>query len=316
MPDIYDILAKHFLNETSKTEEQPIAEFKKNYPTEYSLLSDLWEKGDIKVKNFDSQKAWNTIQTAAKKKRPTKIVPLYQKFRHIAAAVAFIIVGAFSVYYYINFISDFRTVVEQADNTEKGKEILLSDGSKVWLNENASLTYAKIFSTTERKVKLDGEAFFEVTKNPGKPFIIATSNSSVRVLGTSFNINSNEEKTEVTVATGKVEVSDANDLHNVVITPGYTANVSGTNVEKYKTKKPNYNSWKTGAFTFEDTSIDQVIKDLNTFYQKQVVIEKGAIIDCRLTANFNQAKLQEILEIMQLTCDFSVVTNSNNYIIK
>ncbi len=118
------------------------------------------------------------------------------------------------------------------------------------------------------------------------------------------------------MATGLVEVSDVNNKNNVVISHGYSAKVIGNNVEKFETKKPNYNSWKTGAFTFKDTDIAQVVKDLNTYYKKQIILEEGASIDCRLTANFNKAKLQEILDIMELTCDFTVISNAKYYTIK
>jgi len=317
MPDKHNILAKYFLNEPSENDEGEIAEFKKNNPREYGILAALWKKGNVESKDFDSHEAWSNLKnkTTDKNKNQVKIIPLYQKIRRYAAVAIFLIIGAFSVYYYISFISESRTVVEQANNTDKGKEILLSDGSKVWLNKNATLTFSKKFSKTERTVTLTGEAFFEVVKNPDKPFIVTTSNSSIRVLGTSFNINSNIEKTEVTVVTGKVKVSDTNH-NNVIITPGYSANITKNIVKKHKTKNPNYLSWKTGEFTFKNTNFKQVIKDLNSYYQEQIIIEQGTTIDCRLTANFNQAKLQEIIDVMQLTCDFSVEVNANNYILK
>jgi ferric-dicitrate binding protein FerR (iron transport regulator) len=313
MPDIYNILSKHFLKETSEIEEQQIKEFKKDNATEYKILKKLWNRGNLGIKDFNSAKAWDIVQdeVANKKLKTTRVIPLYKKLRQIAAIAAILIIGSFAAYYFVKENQITEIIAEQTSVTENTKVILLSDGSKVWLSRNASLTYPKKFGKLERVVELTGKAFFEISKNPKKPFIVNTHNSSIQVLGTSFNVNSNNEKTEVTVTTGTVKVINADKSNNVIITRGFSASVSGIEVNKYQTKNPNYMSWKTGEFVFNNVEIERVIEDLNTYYQEQLRIEGGTGNDCLLTVSFNKTKLQEVIDIIELTCDIKIIYNTN-----
>jgi ferric-dicitrate binding protein FerR (iron transport regulator) len=308
MPEIYNILSKHFLKEASETEEQQIEEFKKTNSTEYKILKQLWIRGDIKVIDFDSVKAWNTVQDkiTEKNQRQTKVIPLYKNLRRIAAVAAIFIFGAIPVYYFVQTYQTPEIIIAQASLNEKAKVILLSDGSKVWLNRNATLTYPEKFGKSNRNVELKGEAFFEVIKNPDKPFIVRTSNSIIEVLGTSFNINSEFNKTKITVSTGKVKATNTDESNNVIIIKGYSAIVSENQIETYQTANPNYLSWKTGEFVFRDVEIRKVVEDLNTYYKKQIIIKDSSEIGCLLTANFKQTKLQEVIEIIELTCDVNI----------
>jgi ferric-dicitrate binding protein FerR (iron transport regulator) len=199
---------------------------------------------------------------------------------------------------------------------ERIREVVVDDGSKVWLNSNAPLSFPKKFGYKERNVTLTGEAFFEVAKDPDKPFVIKMPSAYVQVLGTSFNINSDAQNAMVTVATGKVKVSDSNNKSSVIIVPGYSATVKGNKVEKHETNNLNYLSWKTGRFIFDKTPIKQVVEDLNTYYEKQIIIGGEATIDCKLTATFEDTALEEIIEILRLTCDVKVLNGPDNYVIR
>ncbi len=317
MPDIYDILSKHFLNETTESEEALIKAFKKENSLEYSMLKKLWNRGDIKVKDFDSNRAWikmtQKIQVASK----SKIIKLsiYNQILKAAAVAAILIIGIFSTYYLISVLPDKQVVIASANITEKEKEITLSDGTIVWLNKNASLSFTKKFTEDERHVRLTGEAFFKVHRNTNKPFIITTSNSSIRVLGTSFNVNSDKTITKVIVATGKVKVSNSAGTKNVVITPGLSATVDGEEVESQEVINPNYLAWKTGKFSFQNTPLQQVLKDLNTYYNNIFVLNPSTEFDCKLTAEFNKAKIKNIIETIELTCDLKATQKEGTYFI-
>ena len=308
MPDIYNILSKHFQKETSEQEEQQVAEFKRTNSIEYNILEKLWNRGGIEIKDFDSAKAWKTVQDKATDRniKSGRVIPLYRKLRRIAAVAAILIIGTISGYYLVQTYQTAETIVAQTPLNQRGNVVFLSDGSKVWLNRNATLTYPEKFGKANRNVELEGEAFFEVSKNPDKLFIVSTSNSSIKVLGTSFNISSTCEKTKVTVTTGKVKVTNADESDKVIITKGYSANVTGVGVEKYLTENPNFLSWKTGEFVFKNVEIKNVIADLNTYYQKQLILEDSSEIDCLLTASFKQTKLQEVIEVIELACDVDV----------
>ena len=318
MPDIYDILAKHFLNEASENEEKLIDSFSKEKPLEYSMLKKLWHEGNINVKDFDSNRAWLKMQQKILDRRQARVLRMqtYKKLLRIAAVAAILIIGAFSVYYFTAVLPGRQVVTAMAGNSERGKKIVLSDGTTVWLNKNSTLVYTRKFTGNERRVKLTGEAFLKVHHNVAKPFIITTTNASVKVLGTSFNVKNIQGKTDVVVATGKVKVSNSAGNIDVVITPGMSATVSGELVIKYKNKDPNYLAWRTGEFTFNNTPLDKVFNDLNTYYDNRFVYDGAQLPECKLTAEFRKADAESIIETIKLICDIEIIQKDGKYIVR
>lgn len=301
MDDIYHKLSKHFLGEASPDEELDVARFKKENKKEYQILALLWKKRGISVKDFDSHKAWKTVTAS----QETRVIPLYSYFKRIAAA-AVLVAGMFALYQYYGPGSLTVETISLINQDERIKLIHLADGSKVWLNKNATLVYSSQFTGTERKVSLTGEAFFEVTQDKEKPFVISTKYSDVTVLGTSFNVIAEALKTEVSVTTGKVKVSSLTKPNSIIIEPGYSASCTSESLTSSATKNSNYASWKTGAFVFDNTPLNQVIADLRTYYPEQIVITYPGKDTCKLKARFNQARLSEIIEVINLTCDVDI----------
>ena len=296
--DIYHILARHFNKETSKEEEEIVRAFIKGNSLEYQVLQQLWtSKTKIAVQDFDTAAAWNKVQKQTS--RTAKVVPMYRRrlFR-IAAAAAILLMSVFAVYQYFLPQQNVEMLVEKTQ--EESKKVALADGSMVWLNRNSSLRYPSQFVKQKREVFLEGEGFFDIERDVNRAFIVQTNNAQTKVLGTSFNILANASQTNVSVATGKVEVSNK-AAEKIVLTAGEAAFVKQDKVEK-REKLPNVLSWKTGKFTFQNTPIGRVLKDLNAYYIDQFSSENAGN-DCTLTATFEQAKIEEIIEIIELTCD-------------
>ena len=156
-------------------------------------------------------------------------------------------------------------------------------------------------------VSLDGEAYFDVAENPSKPFIIKANGTEVKVLGTSFNVKSLGNETEVTVTSGRVQFSKINsDMPPVILTKDEKGMATPYKLKKEANSNPNFLSWKTGKFHFEDTDLSQVIFDLSRFYGKKLKIKEQEKIDCQLTADFNGEDLPTILEIIRRTCDLQI----------
>ena len=311
MENIYNILKKHFLLETSPEEEKLVKRFKKDNPQEYQALYHLWwSSADIKVKDFDSSAAWQKVLSQVDFQK-TRTIPLYTKLIRIAAVAAVLITGTFTVYYLNNKVTG-RELVTSTSQIEKNKEIILSDGSRIWLNRNTQLAYPKVFKGNIRKVNLAGEAYFEVARNPDKPFIIETVQSEITVLGTSFNINTDSVQTNVSVTTGKVNVKSLYSQASVNLLSDDMANVTENDIQKMQITNRNYLSWKTGRFIFKDAPLKDVIKDLNSFYNKQIVLNNPDI-NCSFSANFDNAGLSDIIEILKLTCSIEITEKGNNY---
>ena len=203
--------------------------------------------------------------------------------------------------------------VEQRINPSGQKSVLfLSDGTKVWLNAASKLTYAREFGTEgTRDVYLEGEAFFDVVHDRERPFIVHTSSIAVKVLGTSFNVKSysEEETVETTLVDGKVQIvqSDENGRQAAAIDlkPNQRAvfdKVSGVmNVKEVQAL--NSGLWKEDRLIFDEEPIDNVILQLERWYNVKIHVKKRGQLNCKLTARIGKESLQEVLKLIEATHD-------------
>jgi transmembrane sensor len=164
--------------------------------------------------------------------------------------------------------------------TPKGRQfqMVLPDGSKVWLNAASSIHYPTMFVGDERLVEITGEAYFEVAHNASKPFKVKVNEATtIEVLGTHFNINaySNEETVNTTLLEGAVRIAGANS--KTVLVPGQQARTSGDGNSKVvnAVNTGKVVAWKNGVFDFEDASLEEVMRQLERWYDIEVVYEKN-----------------------------------------
>ena len=173
-------------------------------------------------------------------------------------------------------------MVYNSISTPKGRQfqLILPDGTKVWLNAASSLKYPTHFSGNERKVEIKGEAYFEVAKNAQKPFIVTLpQGAEVRVLGTHFNINAydNEPAIKTTLLEGAVKVSSMVNGQSSMLKPGEQA-VLKENSPLTIHHSPDLEkvmAWKNGVFNFEDATLQEVMHQLERWYDIEVVYETG-----------------------------------------
>ena len=283
-------------------------QFKKENLQEYTALKALWSTEKLEIQEFKTDKAWQNVERKATKPKP---VSIYRRIRTAAAIAAVFLLVSLLWVTYTNRVDHQPLLVEIAD-TISPKKVELPDGSVVYLNKSAQLSYPKVFEKNQRTVSLQGEAFFEVAKDVERPFTINTKHAEIEVLGTSFNIDTNEDDTEIIVATGKVKVQSHFAQESAILLPKESALISPTALTRFSTEDQNYLAWKTGKFTFQEQAIKDVISELNTFYQNKLVLSKSAT-DCLLTASFNKDDLKEILEILQLSCSLQLKENDGRY---
>ena len=224
------------------------------------------------------------------------------------AAVFILLVGfGFALNYYISESKD--VIVKTAANQ---KSIELPDGSHVTLNSNSKLSYAKNFGDIERSVTLKGEAFFDVSRDESRPFVISTESAKIQVLGTSFNVFSRIDKsTEVVVTTGTVKVFDESGRKSVTIGAGERAEVSDNRVVGTVNHDDNYIAWKTRVISFENQSLLVVIEALERIYNVQFNFDSGVISSCEVTATFNGQTIESILNVLESTLDLEYVKDGS-----
>nr|WP_294782733.1 FecR domain-containing protein [uncultured Flavobacterium sp.] len=161
--------------------------------------------------------------------------------------------------------------------------VSLSDGTKVWLNSKSTLKYPVEFSGNTRTVTLEGEAYFEVSKNAHSPFTVKTTSGDVTVLGTHFNISvyAEDQNFETTLAEGKVKVSE--DNQTVVLNPGQQARSKNAGLKVVEVDPSVYTAWKDGKFYFENENLKNILTKMARWYNFNVKFEQKALEQIKFT---------------------------------
>ena len=173
--------------------------------------------------------------------------------------------------------------------------VTLSDGTKVMLNANSTLEYPASFDDAEvREVRLKGEAHFEVTKNPHRPFVVKAGEMQTQVLGTIFDVKAyRKDAPKVTLMQGKVKVSNADT--EVEMRPGQTATLQADQIVVSKAS-PSASDWLEGDFDMDQVTLAEAMSDIGAWYNKTVVFQSQANMDKLIHFRFSRrASLQEII---------------------
>jgi len=307
MNDIDDILSRHFSGYTTKEEELLVSKFKSENLEEYKILQTFWTKKEIELTHFNSDEGWKEVIRAKQKPKTVKLFP-YRRWIAVAASILLLL---FSGKYLYDSQSTPAALVSMTATTANQK-IVLKDGSVVHLNKDTSFEYPENFSSTSREVKLQGEAFFEVAKDTSRPFRILTNHSEVEVLGTSFNIKTEDLQTEISVKTGKVKVSSLSTSDSAILIPQQSAIVNHKSLDVQSTENINYLAWKTGEFHFDKAEIKEVVQELNQYYKEKIIL-KSTKSECLLSTTLKDLELQEIMEIIELSCDLKMNVKNGTY---
>lgn len=202
-------------------------------------------------------------------------------------------------------------------------QLILADGSHVWLNSASSLKFPTAFTSNERRVELQGEGYFEIAKNAAKPFIVATGNSQVQVLGTHFNVMAytDEEAIKTTLLEGSVKLT--NDNHQTLIRPGQQAVLLPGNNAKFAVNTANIDeviAWKEGRFRFDEMNIKPIMRQIARWYDVEISYEgdlSGITLSGSVPRKENVNQLLRALEMsnrvkFEMTGNRIVVKSFNN----
>lgn len=317
-----ELITKHLTGSISDDEKKLFYEWldkdKKNMDL-FKELKKLWELSGKYESDFepDVNSAIDRFKTRIASNPSKKTISL-NRVLQIASVFILLTLAAFTVYYFSENKVDVSTTKLTASSISKA-EFILPDSSKVWLNKNSELTYSGNF--VDRIVNLTGEAYFEVKKANGKSFTIISGNTKTIVLGTSFIVKNLKESkdVEVIVVTGKVALSglSGNANHKVVLNTGEQGifNAKNSTISVSKFEDPNILAWKTNVLIFRNTPIDNVLKTLEEFYNKKLIIEEGNIEDCVLTSTFDHQNLNDVLEELRILWNIEYIQKGDVYVI-
>lgn len=178
----------------------------------------------------------------------------------------------------------------------KKQKLLLSDGTTIILNSGTKLRYPEKFKADKREVILDGEAFFEVSKDPKRPFIVQTKNTSTRVLGTRFNLLSRTGQSDMlTVEEGRVQFTAANCLDTLILKANMQSTYAAGKMKSSPVNSKLSTAWMEGQLIFDNKTIKQVIPELERWYNVKITCQNTAILNDRVRGKFKQASLASVL---------------------
>ncbi len=209
------------------------------------------------------------------KGKQNKILRMHRWMRYAAAIAAILVIGGGAGYWFYQSGTDQQMMVAVA-NEGIVKEVVLPDGTKVWLNNSAILKYPREFSEKERNVHLEGEAYFEVTKNRHKPFTIQSDAMRIRVLGTRFNFKCDKRCriAEATLIEGEIEVKGNKEEGQIILAPGQRAELNKNNgrltVKQVDAKMDAV--WHDNLIPFQKADIFTITKALERFYDVKIIL--------------------------------------------
>jgi ferric-dicitrate binding protein FerR (iron transport regulator) len=301
--DLYTLVSKYFAHQLEEEELEQLDRWKAAHPEEFAELQSIWQKQRAYKQPFRraevQQKLNQRIDALEAESHP---MPQNNYFAYkIAASVSLLLLVAGFAYWLILWKSAAEAVVwiEKATRKSQVATFTLPDGSRVALNADSKFRYPASGQPSIREVFLDGEAFFEITPNPERPFVVRTGALTTRVLGTSFVVSAypEDEVAKVAVVSGRVAV-DLPEFSATVLQPN--RQVVYHKIEKTRSEQAaimaNELAWTKGRLVFNATQLSQVARILERYYNVTVKLETEELKGCQVTATFEQETLFHVLE--------------------
>lgn len=277
----------------------------------YNQLKKIWDDSRqlALTSTVDGNRAWQKFQQRI---HPDPVRRTGFGWMRIAASVIIIIGLGLLAYWVFNDRAKEMTVVAQ-------KAVLndtLPDGSVVTVNKGSSISYLSKFKGETRQVALKGEAFFNVTPNKKKPFVISVNDVQVTVVGTSFNVKTINGNTDVVVETGVVKVTRAGKTVVLKANEEVIVNAKDSALTKEKVSDQLYKYYRTKEFVCDDTPLWKLVEVINEAYSSHIVIGNPALRDMSINTTFNNESLEQILNVISLTLNIKILRDGDTIILQ
>ncbi|HCO66520.1 MAG TPA: anti-sigma factor [Dysgonomonas sp.] len=313
-----DILFKFFRGETDEEENAGIKEWLEESPENRTFFLNRREFFDALLLSPDypeeKEEVAESIPLPREKRRP-----FFREILKIASAAA---ITLFVVWIYSEFASD-TDLRMQTIHVPAGQRVnvVLPDGSDIWLNARTTLQYPLQFGKKERTVKLDGEAFFTVAEDKKKPFVVEALDKKIKVLGTEFNVSAYSEKPgvfEVALMEGSVEILPGQNEEGkpVLLIPNYKAYLKDGKLNTQYISDLDVYRWKEGLICFNNESFLEIIRKFEDCYGIKIEVENKKIKDRIYTGKFRISDgVDYALRVLQKDIRFRYERDDENYII-
>ena len=308
-----DILYKFFEGNASFEEEAAVKQWMEE--SAENRLAFLKER-----KLFDAMLLLGNeeIIKNGKKRFSINLSSLRTELIKIAAVIALTLGGSFI---YRQMQTEQTPIALQTITVPAGQRIniTLADGTNVWLNARTTIQYPITFNEKERLVKLDGEAYFDVTKDKSKPFIVQTDNYNVEVLGTQFDVNAYSEtgEFETTLMSGSVKVASASDsTQKITLKPNNKVFLQDGKLHVTAVDDYNPYRWKEGLICFKNETFTSIMKDFEKYYGLTIQVKNKSVFKYVYTGKFRQTDgIDYALRVLQKDIKFTYQRDDENQII-
>jgi len=276
----------------------------------YTQLKRVWDDSRQLAQTItvDENKAWKKLQGRI---HPAPI--RLSNFGWLKIAASIIIVAGIGLTAY--FLTDkSKEVTVLAKQTVLNDT--LSDGSVVTINKGSSISYNSRLRGDTRKVELKGEAFFNVTPNKKKPFVISINDVQITVVGTSFNVKNNNGNTEVVVETGIVKVTKAGQTVELKANEKIEVHARDSVLNKEQVSDKLYNYYRTKQFVCDETPLWKLVEVISQAYDSHIVIGNPAIRNLTITTTFDNESLDQVLNVIIETFNITIIKEGDTITLK
>lgn len=299
---------KYIKGETTPEEREKVVRWLDEDPEHIHQYHSLRKLYDISL--------WSPIEESQPEKKQTRTLkPVWIEFLKVAAVILITFLGTKAFFDWKDEPVKMQTVIVPAGQRA---ELLLADGTKVWLNSRSKLKFPDRFQKDARNVELDGEGYFEVTHKEEAPFTVHTSRYDVKVLGTEFNVKAYNSKNqfEASLLKGSVEVSNMNKSQVVRLRPDEQVISDGSQLIRSVILDKNYFRWKEGLLCLDDESIGGLIDKLELYYDVKIIVQQASLMKYHYSGKFRISDgVEHVLKVLQLKHKFTYTKDEEQNLI-
>lgn len=285
-----------------------------------------WNKFQIKLlENLSKERRKNISTNLYVRRQSEQIVQNQKGHRYfseyfskyvVITRVAALFLISFAFYFFLNKSIPLQNISSKEEvkfyefSTKRGEKatVPLSDGSIVYLNADTKLIYPQYFDTKKRFLKLEGEGYFSINSDPDRPFIVQTGDKFTVVKGTEFNIKFRNNKFSVVVTRGRVIVYNQDSSKFVDLVKGQLSFAKGDGFSQpIKVDTRLYTAWRENKLSFVETPLEEVLEEIERFYDVDAICKNKKILSRTLTGYFDSDSIDEILNKISLALDFKYI---------
>lgn len=314
-----DILQRYIEGNSTQQEKEKIAEWldtdSKNME-EFLLLRNLYDASVWSGRKYPSLlKDKEHFEESGRYYR--KKISIAKEILKIAA----IFLIAFGCYHiFISPETNVTNTIQQTVHAPEGQraEIMLADGTKVWLNAKSSLNFPNQFNGGERIVELDGEAYFDVTHDEEKKFIVKTCQYDIKVHGTKFNVNAykGSGRFETSLIEGSVEVVSNETEQSVMLLPNNKVYADNDKLVLKNIENQDQFLWKEGILFVDNKKVEELLKDLELYYDVEIEVRNKNLLSHQYTGKFwIKDGVEHVLRVLQFRHNFKYKKDNLNKIV-